>query len=87
MDQGKIRKKFNVRATATGITIVFFELTIDDIAHSDGFAQERASVSVHRILVEQILPTFMKRGDALDLLEEHVTNNILKVYLSWVFLS
>jgi hypothetical protein len=31
------------------------------------------------VLVEWILPTFLKRDDALDLLEERVTNNLLKV--------
>ena len=29
--------------------------------------------------MEQVLPTFMEKDNALTLLEEHITNNILKV--------
>lgn len=56
-------------------------LIIDDLANSNNFAKNKAKTTFHRVLVEQIQPTFMDRDDALLLLEEHITNNILKVCL------
>jgi hypothetical protein len=55
------------------------KLTIDDLAFASNFADEKAKTTFHRVLVEQVLPTFIDREAALDLLEEHVTNNLLKV--------
>lgn len=80
MDQGKVRKQFNVRATATGSfpPAVLSGGNVDDIGFGDNFAEEKAKTTFHRVLVEQVLPTFMDRDKALDLLEEHVTNNLLK---------
>ena len=52
---------------------------VDDIEFGDNFAQEKAKTTFHRVLVEQVLPTFMDRDAALELLEEHLTNNLLKV--------
>lgn len=52
---------------------------LDDLAFANDFAEDKSKTTFHRILVEQILPTFMEKDDALVLLEEHVTNNILKV--------
>jgi hypothetical protein len=49
------------------------------LGFADNFAEEKAKTTFHRILVEQVLPTFMEKDDALLLLEEHITNNILKV--------
>lgn len=54
---------------------------VDDIALGDDFANEKAKTTFHRVLVDQILPTFMERDAALELLEEHVTNSLLKVDL------
>ena len=47
---------------------------------ANNFAEDKAKTTFHRILVEQVLPTFMEKDDALMLLEEHITNNILKVF-------
>jgi hypothetical protein len=49
------------------------------LINAENFAKETAKSNFHRVLVEQVVPTFMDRDDALLLLEEHVTNNILKV--------
>lgn len=43
------------------------------------FGKEKAKTTFHRVLIEQILPQFLDRDNAMDLLEEHVTNNLLKV--------
>lgn len=56
-------------------------LIIDDLANSNDFAKDKAKTTFHRVLVEQVQPTFMDRDNALLLLEEHITNNILKVCL------
>jgi hypothetical protein len=60
---------------------------VDDVEFADDFAQEKAKTTFHRVLVEQILPTFMERDTALELLEEHLTNNLLKVFPSRVVLT
>ena len=60
---------------------------VDDIGFGDNFAEEKAKTTFHRVLVEQVLPTFMERETALDLLEEHVTNNLLKVCASAMVLT
>jgi hypothetical protein len=52
---------------------------LDDLCFADDFAKEKAKTTFHRILVEQILPQFLARDNAMELLEEHVTNNLLKV--------
>ena len=79
IDQGKIRKRFNIRASAIGKASSFQEIIVDDLANADDFARDKAKTTFHRVFVEQIQPTFMERDEALFLLEEHVTNNILKV--------
>jgi hypothetical protein len=60
---------------------------VDDVEFGDDFAQEKAKTTFHRVLVEQILPTFMERDTALELLEEHLTNNLLKVFPSRAVLT
>lgn len=60
-------------------------LIIDDLANSNNFAKDKAKTTYHRVLVEQVQPTFMDKDDALLLLEEHITNNILKVCLFAIF--
>ena len=52
---------------------------LDDLCFADEFAKDRANTTFHRVLIEQILPQFMSKDCALELLEEHVTNNLLKV--------
>jgi len=54
---------------------------VDDLANADNFAKEKAKSTFHRVLVEQVQPKFMQRDEALELLEEHITNNILKVFV------
>jgi len=49
------------------------------LGFANNFAEDKAKTTFHRILVEQVLPTFMEKDNALMLLEEHITNNILKV--------
>lgn len=80
MEQGKVRKRINTRATAAGISRIALKYLLpDDFAFADEFAQEKAKTTFHRVMVDQILPTTMTRDIAFGLLEEHVTNNILKV--------
>ena|SRR5579859_1782616 len=68
MDQGRVRKKSHNRATA-----------VDDLVPEESFAEQKARTTFHRILVEYIVPTFQDGEAALALLQEHITNNILKV--------
>jgi hypothetical protein len=55
------------------------KLTEDDHFEAKDFAKNKAKTTFHRVLVEETLPTSMTREKAFALLEEHVTNNLLKV--------
>ena len=80
MNQGKVRRRFDVRASAAGIICMVFHLTTDDLRFAGELGKEVVKTTFHRVVVENVVPQFITRDDALELLEEHVTNNLLKVY-------
>ncbi|KAI9439959.1 hypothetical protein H4582DRAFT_1564417 [Lactarius indigo] len=65
---GKVKRKFATKA-----------LPDDEHPHFLRYATELAAALRHTIFVDRVVYHFTSRAEVLELLEEHITENIVKV--------
>ncbi|KAI0303743.1 hypothetical protein B0F90DRAFT_1708673 [Multifurca ochricompacta] len=65
---GKVKRKFAMKA-----------LPDDEHPHFLRYATELAAMLRHTIFVDRVVYSFSSKSEVLELLEEHITENIVKV--------